>query len=64
MLLVRPVIASSVNHVRAVFSPHATLLNILYATAMLQQEVPCEERSAGYFEFPFWNKQRGEGKVR
>ncbi len=39
MLLVRPVIASPVNHVRAAFSPHATLLNILYATAMLQQEV-------------------------
>ncbi len=39
MLLVRPVTASSVNHVRAVFSPHVTVLNILYATAMLQQEV-------------------------
>ena len=67
MLLVRPVIASSVNHVRAVFSPHAThatILNTLYATAMLQQEVPCEERSAGYFEFPFLNKQREEGKER
>ena len=64
MLLVRPVIASSVNHVRAVFSPQATLLNTLYNTSMLQQEVPCEERSAGYFEFPFLNKQRGEGKER
>ncbi len=64
MLLVRPVIVSSVNHVRAVFSPQATLLNTLYATAMLQHEVPCEERCAGYFEYPFLNKQRGEGKER
>ena len=64
MLLVRPVMASSVNHVRAVFSPHATLLNTLYATAMLQQEVPCEERSAGSFELPFLNTQPGEGKER
>ncbi len=48
MLLVRPVIASSVNHVRAVFSPQATLLNTLYATPMLQQEVPCEQRCTGY----------------
>jgi hypothetical protein len=39
MLLVRPVIASSANHVRAVFSPYAKVLNILYATAMQQQEV-------------------------
>jgi hypothetical protein len=39
MLLVRPVFASSANHVRAVFSPHAKVLNILYATAMQQQEV-------------------------
>ena len=43
MLLVRPVITSSVNHVRAVFSPQATLLNTLYNTSMLQQEVPCEQ---------------------
>ena len=64
MLLVRPVNASSVNHLRAVFSPHATLLNTLYTMAMLQQEVPSEQRYAGYFEYPFWNKQRGEGKVR
>jgi len=64
MLLVRPVIASSVNHVRAVFSPQATLVHTLYATVMLQQEVPCEQRSASSFEFPFWNKQRGEGKER
>jgi hypothetical protein len=64
MLLVRPVISSSVNHVRAVFSPHATLLNTLYTTAMLQQEVPCEQRYAGYFQYPFWNKQRGGGKER
>jgi hypothetical protein len=64
MLLVRPVIASSVNHVRAVFSPHATLLNTLDATAMLQQKLPCEQRYAGYFQYPFWNKQRGEGKER
>jgi len=64
MLLVRPVIASSVNHVRAVFSPHATLLNTLYATAMLQQGVLCEHRHAGYFEYPFLNKKRGEGKER
>ena len=61
MLLVRTVIASSVNHGRAVFSPYATILNTLYATAMLQ-EVPCEQRCAGYFEYPFLNKQRGEGK--
>jgi hypothetical protein len=47
MLLARPVIAFSGNHVRAVFSPHATVLNTLYATAMLQQEVPCEQRCAG-----------------
>ena len=53
MLLVRPVNASSVNHVRAVFSPHATLLNTLYTMAMLQQEVPSEQRYAGYFEYPF-----------
>jgi len=64
MLLVRPVIASSVNHVRAVFSPQATLLHTLYATARLQQEVPCEQRCAGYFEYPFLNKQRGEGKEK
>ncbi len=62
MLLVRPVIASSANHVRAVFSLHATILNTLYATAMLQQEVPCEHRCAGTFEYPFLNKQRVEGK--
>jgi hypothetical protein len=43
MLLVRPVIASSANHNRAVFSQHATVLNTLYATAMLHQEVPCEQ---------------------
>jgi hypothetical protein len=43
MLLVRHVIASSANHSRAVFSPHATVLNTLYATAMLQQEVPREQ---------------------
>jgi hypothetical protein len=60
MLLVRPVIASSVNHVCAVFSPHATLLHTLYATAMLQQEVPCEQRCTGSFEYPFWHKQRGK----
>ena len=64
MLLVRPVIASSVNHVRAVFSPHATLLNTLYATARLQHEVPCEERCAGYFEYPFLNKLRGIAEER
>ena len=46
MLLVRPVNASSANHVRAVFSPYATVLNILYATAMLQQEVQAGKRSA------------------
>jgi hypothetical protein len=34
MLLVRPVIASSVNHVRAFFSPHATLVKTLYTSAM------------------------------
>jgi hypothetical protein len=28
---------------------------------MLQQEVPCEHRYAGYFAYPFLNKQRGEG---
>ena len=56
MLLARPVIAFSGNHVRAVFSPHATVLNTLYATAMLQQEVPCEQRCAGYFEYPCLNK--------
>jgi hypothetical protein len=39
MLPVRPVIASSANYVPAVFSPHTTLLNTLYAKAMLQQEV-------------------------
>ena len=49
MLLVRPVIASSVNHLCAVFSPQATLVHTLYPTAMLQQEVPCEQRCAGYF---------------
>jgi len=64
MLLVRHVIASSANHSRAVLSPHATELNTLYNTSMLQQEVPCEQRSAGYFEYPFWNKQRGEGKEK
>jgi hypothetical protein len=36
MLLVRPVNASSGNHVRAVFSPHLTVLNTVYAMAMLQ----------------------------
>jgi hypothetical protein len=46
MLLVRPVIASSANHSRAVFSPHAPVLNTLYATAMQQQEVPCEQRAS------------------
>jgi hypothetical protein len=45
MLLVRHIIASSANHSRAVFSPHATL-NTLYATAMLQQEGPCEQRAS------------------
>jgi SAM-dependent methyltransferase len=35
MLLVRHIIASSANHCRAVFSPHATALNTLYATVML-----------------------------
>ncbi len=33
MLLVRPVIASSGNHSRAVFFPHVTVLNTLYAKA-------------------------------
>ena len=33
MLLVRPAIASSENHIRAVFFPHVTVLNTLYATA-------------------------------
>ena len=47
MLLVRPVIASSTNHSRAVFFPHVTVLNTLYATAMLEQEVPCEQRASG-----------------
>jgi hypothetical protein len=28
------------------FSPHAPLLNTLYATAMLQQEVACEQRAS------------------
>jgi hypothetical protein len=46
MLLVRPVIASSANHSCTVFSPHATVLNTVYATAMLQQEVPCEQRAS------------------
>ena len=63
MLLVRPVIASSANHVRAVFSPYATVLYILYATAMLQQEVQAGKRSAyalakgcvGYLGHPFAN---------
>jgi len=64
MLLVRPVIASSVNHFHAGKRPHVTLLNTLYAKAMLQQEVPCAQRCAGYFEYPFWNKQRGEGKEK
>jgi len=64
MLLVRPVIVSSVNHVRAVFSPQATLLNTLYTTAMQQQEVPSEQLYAGYFQYPVWNKQRGGGKER
>ena len=64
MLLVGPVMTSSANHSRAVFFPHATLLNTLYATAMLQQEVPCEQRCAGYFQYPFWNKQRGGEKER
>ncbi len=58
MLLVRPVIASSVNHVRAVFSPQATLLHTLYATVRLQHEVPCEQRRAGYFEYPLWQWRR------
>ncbi len=40
MLLVRPVIASSANHSRAVFSPHVTVLNTLYAMAMQQGVVP------------------------
>src|SRR5260221_13164784 len=39
MLLVRHIIASSANHSRAVFSPRATVLNTLYATAMLQFEL-------------------------
>ena len=56
MLLARPVIAFSGNHVRAVFSPHATVLNTLYATAVLQQEDSCEQRCAGYFEYPCLNK--------
>ena len=43
MLLVCPVIASSGNHSSAVFFPHVTVLYTLYATAMLQQEVPCEQ---------------------
>jgi hypothetical protein len=46
MLLVRPVNASSANHSRAVFSLHAPVLNTLYATAMLQQEVPCEQHTS------------------
>src|SRR5258708_40073059 len=46
MLLVRHIIASSANHCRAVLSPHATVLNTLYATLMLQQEVPCEQRAS------------------
>ena len=46
MLLVHHVIASSGNHSRAVFSPQAPVLNTLYATAMLQQKVPCEQRAS------------------
>jgi hypothetical protein len=47
IVLIRPVIASSANHFRAVFSPHATLLNTLYAMGILQQEIPCEQRCTG-----------------
>lgn len=63
MLLVRPVIASSANHVRAAFSPHATVLNTLYATEMLQQEVPCEQRCAGSFEYPCLKQAASRRKV-
>jgi hypothetical protein len=45
MHLVRQVIASSANRSRAVFSPHEPVLNILYATTMLQQEFPCDQRA-------------------
>ncbi len=37
--LIRPTMLPQWNHVRAVFFPHATVLNILYATVVLQSSL-------------------------